>query len=299
LSFDWIGDYALIGLAERNELSNAVLGEIGEFIEMPAAMPERRAAFVASLQDLPVYAAIQVRSRVAAALALGLLREIGEREAADLARWGTAPPYRGTQITTVTAREGRATLTLYYCLTPDSLVMALNEAALHVAIDGLLDAPPVPADGAKQDASAAQAVLELAFAPGSPLYKSLAWGATAALLDDLNDAPSLAEAVLRGDPGVRSEPARARAAYRAVYGVVPVTLEGQDFTLGAEGISFPPRGTVNAPIWPDLPVPGSPLDRVLSRLARLRTALSFDVEPWSPPGRPLQSLHARAMVEER
>jgi hypothetical protein len=266
---------------------------------MPSATAERSHAIATTLQDLPVYAAIQVKSRVAAALALGVLREIGEREAAGLASWDTATAYRGTQITSVTAREGRATVTLYYGLTADALVMALNEAALHVAIDTLFDAPPKPIDEARQDPSAAQSVLELAFTPGSPLYRSLAWGATAALLDEPNDAPSLAEAVLRGDPSARADPARARAAYRAVLGVVPLTLEGKDFALGADGIAFPPRGTINAPVWPELPVPGSPLEKVLSGLTRLRTALSFEDEPGSAPDHRLQSLHAHITVEER
>jgi hypothetical protein len=298
-SLDWVGDYAFVGVADRNELSNAVLRELGEFVEMPSATAERSHAVAALLQDLPVYAAIQVRSRVAAALALGVLREIGEREAADLARWDSAPAYRGTQITTVTAREGRATITLYYGLTSDAVVAALNEAALHVAIDALLDAPPRPIDEARHDPSAAQSVFELAFAAGSPLYRSLAWGATAALLDEPNDAPSLAEAVLRGDPGARTDPARARAVYRAVLGVVPLTLEGKDFTLGPDGVAFPPRGTINAPVWPELPVPGSPLEKVLGGLARFRTALSFEDEPGSPADHRLQSLHAHVTVDER
>jgi hypothetical protein len=105
--------------------------------------------------------------------------------------------------------------------------------------------------------------------------------------------------VLRGDPAAAKDPVHARAVFRSVFGVVPLTLEGQDFTLGPDGIGFPPRGSANSPIWPDVPVPGSPLDKVLARLGRFRTAFSFDDEPGSAPGRPFQSLQARATLELR
>jgi len=52
-------------------------------------------------------------------------------------------------------------------------------------------------------------------------------------------------------------------------------------------------------VYPVLPVPGSPLERVLGGLARVRTALSFDPEPGSAPGQPLASLHARVTLELR
>ncbi|HEX3594549.1 MAG TPA: hypothetical protein VHU80_05590, partial [Polyangiaceae bacterium] len=299
-SLDWVGDYALVGVANRNELSNAVLRELGEYLELPAEEPAPHESVATLLQELPVYAAVQVRSRIAAGVALGVLRELGEREAAGLVHWGTAPEYRGTPVTTVTGREGRGTITLYYGLTSDAVVFALNEAALHVAIDDLLDAPPVPLDtGRKDDAATGQAVFDMTFAENSPLYRSIAWGAVAALLDQPNDSPSLAEAVLRGDPLAAGDPARVHAAFRSVFGVVPLTLEGREFTLGSDGMGFPPRGSANAPAWPDVPVAGSPLDKVLSRLGRLRTALSFEDEPGSTPERRFQSLHARATLELR
>lgn len=299
-SLDWVGDYALVGVANRNELANAVLTQFGEYLEIPPDAPPPRDSFIALLEELPVYAAIQVKSRLAAGVALGVLREIGEKESSGLAKWGTAATYRGTPITTVTGHEGHSTLTLYYGLTADALVFALSEAAVHVAIDELLDMPPVPLDPkTKDDPSTGQAVFDLAGAAGSPLYWALAWGATAAFLDETSDAPSLAEAVLRGDPGAAADPAHARAVFRSVFGSVPLTLEGKEFTLGPDGIGFPPRGSASSPVFPELPFPGSPLDKLLSRLARFRTALSFDDEPGSTPTQAFQSLHARATVELR
>jgi hypothetical protein len=301
LAFDWVGDYAIVGLANRSELSNAVLDRFRPYLEVPA---ETRAAsddsFVSNLVDLPIYAAIAVKSRVGAALALAVVREFGEKESQGIARFGRAHDYRGQQISTVTGHEARATITLYYSLLPDALVASLNEAALHGAIDGLLDAPPAPVPpGENGDVLAAQAVLDLAGGATSPLYRSLGWLATAAFFDHPNESPSLAEAVLRGAPEAAKNPARARAIARTVFGVVPLTLDGRDFSLEPDGMTVPGRGSANAPAWPDTPMPGSPLDKVLSRLGRLRTALSFDEEPGSKPERPFRSLHARVTFELR
>ncbi len=201
-----------------------------------------------------------MKSRLTAGVALGVLREIGERESSGLAKWGTAATYRGTPITTVTGHEGHSTITLYYGLTADALVFALSEGALHVAVDELLDMPPVPLDPkTKDDPSTGQAVFDLAGAAGSPLYRALSWGATRAFLDETNDAPSLAEAVLRGDPGAASRsPRTRRAVFRAVFGSVPLTLEGKEFTLGPDGIGFPPRGSASSPVFPELPFPAPP-----------------------------------------
>ena len=154
-------------------------------------------------------------------------------------------------------------------------------------------------DRESADPTGAQAVLDVAGDPKSPLYRSLGWGATAALFYGGNESPSLAEAVLRGNPEASRNPERARAVARAVFGVVPLTLDGHDFSLGPDGMNVPGRGSANAPSWPETPPQGSPLDRVLSRLARLRTALSFDEEPGSRPDREFQSLHARVTFELR
>lgn len=301
LVFDWLGDYAIVGVANRNELSNAVLAELAPYLELPAEpRPSDDAPEISHLADLPIYAAVAVKSRVAAAVALALVREVGEKETIGVVRWGKKPDYRGQQISTVVGFEGRTMIILYYSLLPDALVASFNEPTLHGAIDDLLDAPPIPVrPGENGDVLAAQAILDMAGNPTSPLYRSLGWAATAALLEQPNESPSLAEAVLRGDPAAAKDPERARAVARAVFGVVPLTLDGREFSLGPEGMRFPGRGSANAPEWPDVPLPGSPLEKVLGRLGRIRTALSFDDEPGSNPDRAFRSLHARVTFEIR
>ena len=42
-------------------------------------------------------------------------------------------------------------------------------------------------------------------------------------------------------------------------GATPLTGDGGAYSLAAEGVRDPLRGSAYAPIWPPLPVPGSPM----------------------------------------
>jgi hypothetical protein len=295
LTFDWIGDYALAGVANRNEFANAVHVMLSDALEAPPSTPRPPQDDDALLANLPVYAAIGVKSRLGAAVVLTALRELAREAAPGAAVWDSAPPYRGNEVVKITVRDGGISVALYYSLLERALVASLNEGALHTAIDQLLDAPPTQAPEQTQE-QPSQAVLDIGGDRGSPLYLAALWLTKAKAFDQGYGSAMIAEAVLRGAPDVASEPARARELMKAYFGVVAVTADGHDYVLAPEGVKDPIRGTPNAPSWPELPVPGSASDRVLSRLAHLRTGLSFDTEPGSTPGAPLQSLHARLEI---
>jgi len=65
-----------------------------------------------------------------------------------------------------------------------------------------------------------------------------------------------------------------------------------------EGLRDAARGSAYAPSWPPIPVPGSPLDKVLTALTHVRTVLSFDDEGQAEKKK-LRSLHAKAVLEMR
>ncbi len=296
LAFDWIGDYGVVGVADRNELANTALMLASDDIEMPLepAHPKHEETFE-ELADLPIYAAIEVRSRLGAAVALTALHELADKSAPGAATWGKAASYRGNDIVAVTDDEAHQKITVYYSLLPSALVVSLNEGTLHVAINQLLDAPPVSAPGGSNAADAAQLSLDVTGTPTGALYRALVWCATAEALDSPNDSAALAEAVFRGVPESEHDAGRARAALRAAFGVVPLTVDGFDFSWGPDGIRDPARGSANAPVWPDVPVHGSILDKL--KLRRLRAAVSFDDEPGQTSKTPFQSLHARLAVQ--
>ncbi len=301
LGFDWLGDYALVGAANRNEAANVVHQILGEQLEPPGPEPteRRRRSEAEWLANLPVYAAIGVKSRVGAGVAIAALRKLVESSLPGT-RWEAPATYRGQEVVRITVRESRAEVSLYYALLDEALVLSLNEGALHGAIDQLLDAPPVLVDQGRPTASdrgAAQLVMDLAASRGTALYQVALWLATVGVLEHTHEGVDTAEAALRGAPEAAGDPARARQIMKAYFGTVPLTPEGREYVLSPDGIRDPVRGTHHAPEWPALPVPGSPLDRVLSHLSGLRTSLAFDDEPGGTPEAPLQSLHATVKFE--
>jgi hypothetical protein len=141
-------------------------------------------------------------------------------------------------------------------------------------------------------------VQELSGEPKSAPYRVLAGCATEALVESTHGPRELAASFLLGTRDV--EPAASDALMRAYLGTVAATPEGRSYVLAPDGTRDPLRGTLHAPAYPDLPVPGSPVERVLTRLARLRSSLSFDDEPaLATPTERVLSFHARARLELR
>jgi hypothetical protein len=307
LQFDWLGDYAGFGVDDRNELVNAVYSMLSWKMQLPdpdldAASRRTRRSFSESvLVDLPVYGVIAIQSRIAAGVALAAMRTKLEQSAPGVASWGEGPKHR--EVPTVEVKVGRifgeGTLTLYYALTESALVVSLNRSTLEHAIDRLLDAPPSASD-VKQGTTTpelSQFVAEWSASPGSALSVLTGWAFTDRMLDNAQRSRNLAEAVLLSEPARGKDVQRLRSMTRAYFGSSVSTPEGLDYELAVDGVKDPVRGTAHAPIWPELPVPGSPLERLLTRLYGVRSDLSFDDEPAAAGQETaLRSLHARLRV---
>jgi hypothetical protein len=300
IQFDWLGEYAFVGTLSRNELANAFHPLLARRLELASDDDgSSNQRFLESLANLPVYAAVAVKSRLGAGVFLTAVRKMAREAAPGMATWSDAAPYRGNDIVAVKAHERGIDVTLYYSLTANALVLSFNEAVLHRVIDQLSERPPRrEAKGATGSPDSGQFVQELSGEPGSALYRVLAWLATEALVESTNGARDLAASFLLGTRDL--DPQGSDALMRAYLGTVAVTPEGRSYVLSPEGVRDPVRGTRHAPVYPDLPVPGSPVERVLTRLARLRSALSFDDEPaLATPTARVLSFHARARLELR
>jgi|GEM_PF-1429366 len=79
-------------------------------------------------------------------------------------------------------------------------------------------------------------------------------------------------------------------------GAIPLTRDGRSFELTASGIGKKLRGTEHSPNWPALPVPKSPIERILQSVQRMRSSISFDAEPSPNPERPERSLEIELEV---
>jgi hypothetical protein len=80
----------------------------------------------------------------------------------------------------------------------------------------------------------------------------------------------------------------------AYFGSVPLTPDGQRYSLSPQGVRDPRRGTAHAPEWPAVPTPGAPAEQLMAAFGGLRSDLSFDVEPQLSSADPsLRSLRVR------
>ncbi len=259
LQFDWVGDFVSIGVLDRAALAQCILllAKSTHVPQMPLGKGGRLrdADFIVALARLPVHAELAVKNPVGATVALASLRAIAE-DAAPL--------------------KADVEVSVYYALTKGALVVALSEMAIHAVIDARLDGKaPVPAATA---GSGSQLSVEASSERGRAAWTSLAWISEGELLERSDGASaSIAEALLRGAPEA-SDAATARSLGFAYFGAAPLTPDGGVYSLGPDWLKDPARGTLFAPAWPNLPVPGSPIDALLSAITRARADLSFDDE---------------------
>lgn len=301
LSLDWLGDHVMFGVADRAELiaTARAFRRARELpIERPANAEDLGRESVArselgGLSGFPAYFVVGLRSRVAAAIALTVLKQQLTEAAGGTVEWKPFASHRGVEVVRVLGRESRDEIALYYALAGDHLLVSLNRSVMRwlieQAVDGKLREP-----SAKPSTSDGQVVLELAPSKKGPLRALLGWGLAMAAAEHEAGARAAAEAVLRGVPESAHKAERSAELSAAYLGAAPLTPDGRRYWMAPDGIADPLRGTAHAPEWPAVPAPESPADRLLTALSRLRVDLSFDEEaPGNASTPPLRSLRLR------
>jgi hypothetical protein len=298
LTFDWLGDYAFIGVADRNELALAARYQ-------PDISPERadgqhKDAELRAAALTPAYAGIAIRSTAGAAIALALLKRVGDEVAPGSLTWSEARKHRGIAVMSVRGNDPEvADIRLYYALTPHALLLSLNPAVLEALIDQFADGAAPQAVEGKAAERAPQLVVDLKGKKQGAVATVLSWLLTRALTENSGRAYDAANAVFLGAPELAAEPEKASQLMRNYFGSAARTPEGRSFAFGPDGVLDPLRGSASSPAWPVIPVPDSPVARVVDRLAALRSEVSFDPEPSAQPGSALQSLRVRLTISLR
>jgi hypothetical protein len=283
--FDWLGDHVMLGVEDRAELANLAYSQYvldhGPALEPPLPVPATNDSLPSSADDhdpefealRSVYAVVGLSSSTGAAVALETVRAFaGERF-----HWHPPAPYRDVYVVDVEFRDARQAQHVYYAICPKALVIAFRSSTLARLIDAEL-AGRAPAALSEKDTRRGQLVLDLKKNSGGAIETIMTWLLAGQLGEGAGASRAWAEAVLRGVPEARQQPEAFRSAARAYLGSVPLTPEGKLFELSAEGVRDPDHGSQHAPIFPELPVAGSPLARALGRFTSLRTEVAFDQE---------------------
>ena len=297
-SFDWLGEYAFVGVADRNELAEAARFRRAIDPGGPEfARDYDRDREEDLLAKVPAYAGVAIRSSTATAIALGLLKKVGDEATPGTLLWSEVRKHRGIALMSVhSTDDGESKYTLYYALTPHALLFSLNADVLETVIDQYVDGKAPQAASGKPSERAAQLVVDLKGKQQGALYTVLSWLLTQNLQHD-ELAVASADALFRGAPELTLDPAKAARVMRNYFGSVPLSLEGRPYGFGVDGVQDPLRGSGSSPKWPILPVPGSPIAKVLARLSSVRSQISFDDEPsGGRPGAAPQSLRVHLTV---
>jgi hypothetical protein len=313
---DFLGDWAMVGLADRPRIADVAQKLRAEIPQKPEAEPTKHVDDVAEAARIPAYAAVEVRSTSGAALALAALRKMADETLRGMLSWNDVGVEHGTTVFRVAIgrrredgaenpQQERPELSLFYALTDKAFLLSLDEGVLHQLVRDLAEGRGPVADdpgksppGDRTNASnASQLVFDLTGEREGGLFTVLAWFFSEQLVGASSPSRAQAEAVLRGAPERASDAAATRALAFAYFGAVPTPPYGGVYTLATDGLHDPALGSASAPRWPPLPVAGSTVDKLLGAIGRFRSEVAFDSEGHDPrTGRAMQSLHVRAAM---
>lgn len=296
VSISWIGNYAMLGVLDLPSLANA-LALTREVPSVPASdqSASREQDELAALAQLPLYAAVEVTSASATAIALAVLRKQFEDKSIQ---WRPEVEYRNAKIHEVRLSDLDGA-SLFYAIGRKTLFVSLSKVVLQRLLDDEIDGKAPKAVRAGSAGAEGQFALDLAGVQGGGLLTSLSWLLEKELRGTAWQARSRAEALLRGDPKTVSDAEYFKSLALRYFGAIPVTPDGTQYRLSERGVTDAARGSAHAPVWPILPVAGSDAAKVLQGFVGLRTQLAFDREPSVDPQDPQNSLAVSIEIERR
>jgi hypothetical protein len=303
---EWLGGWMMIGLADRSAAANLLRESSRASLQVPIQGEPGRSIFMGhmaltmlhALTDLPGYVGIGVKDAKAAAAAL-----LPEHKRVEPMAFGSSVltplgTYRGAPIVELlldvdASPPGSDDIALYYALDGGSLLLSLKVGILRELIDERTEGrgpAHLPPDQAAPGAP--NLTFELVPTKGGGLWTGLGRSLAADAREGADRRRVIAEALLWGAPDRAGDAGAIEALGKAYFGVSPGPPDGGAYSLAPDGARDPWWGTPHAPRWPEVPIPGSPQERLLQALSQLRTELSWD-EEWKGGGAPLKSVRAQ------
>jgi hypothetical protein len=296
IALDWLGDWLLVGVEDRTETVRSWFAlDTNAVPQAPANENDRendRRNMYATVLQTPAYLAFGVDNVIGAALFLTVAKKLIGDASPGLVTWNEGPAYKGQRTVHIAvAAEKLGSDTpggdVWYALSNDALIFALSEPVLHHLLDERRGGKGTRA--AAKISNETQFVLE--WSSVGPLRQLLGWLLEKTAVDSINRSRNRAENFLRGAPG-----ADLHALALAYEGAEPLPPDGGHYTLAADGVRDPARGSAVRERWPALPVAGSPVERLMTAVSRFRGEIAIDQEQHVEGQAAMQSLHARVTL---
>jgi len=304
LGIGWVGDWVMVGVEDRVAIAD-LFTYVDDRVQLPD--PDRKELDPFSDDELwirlgsaPVYAAAAVKNTAALVATLGGIRALVNEVAPGTVDWGEHSTYRDLPIVRVGIKPDAPLIrrpkiaeafALYYIQTGEAFVIAVDPTVLHAVADRLL-AGETPKPG--QD-DGAQLIVEARSEPGKAMWTVGSWLFQGEAVAARGVAERAAEILYLGAPGADG-PALLVALGHAYLGGAPLSARGSaSFSLGPTGAGDPAFGTPLSRVFPELPLPESPVAGLMARLLGFRVEVSFDKEP-AAAGPDARSLHSHLRI---
>ena len=196
--------------------------------------------------------------------------------------------HRDVHIVRVTSPLAQGA-SLYYALTSDTLLFAFDKGTLARQLDAR-------AEGHGVSTSILGGTEQFSFDAGMLKHSALWWALAWRLEYDAQRASrssrQVAQLLCDGAPAEKNA---IDTLARNYFGARPVAADGGSYACGAAGAADATYGSAPQSRHPELPVPGSPIAKLLDVLAGVHATLAFDEDPVSH--RP-DSLHASVTLRD-
>ncbi|MCA9546623.1 MAG: hypothetical protein KC613_19595 [Myxococcales bacterium] len=281
LGLDWLGEWVMVGTADRSGLWDAALS-LGEVpgTHGPGAFGDGETRKKV-INRMPLYAGAHVAQPLALAGALTALKALAQSAAPGMLTWEPTARYRDVDIVTVQEKFEGPGIAVHYAVAKGVFLLAFERATLEAQLDAVLDGqiPKAAAAGDARDDNP-QSLIEVRPAAGDGWLARTLLGLTEWANLRANRAALFAwEDLIVGMPGLPEDPAARDAVAKAWLGYTPASAHGGIYRQAPGGeVEHSVYGSEVAPSWPELPVADSPVTAFTRQLAELTLSVSFEGE---------------------
>ena len=278
LSVSFVGDWVRAGLDEGSAIWDIAASEhMISGLQTDDTSQNTRINFDSLIPKLPVWIAVNIKSRLLLAAALTALRAKVEETANGLVKWQKDAPYRDIPITRVRAKENDSAdalqVSIYYAIAKNVLLISLRRDILNLRIDDVLEGR-TPKSG-RLPGTPSQFALDFAPLLGGWLRRAAHASLDTTAVEAHERACIGFEVLARGVGAIPTDPAAKRELALRLLGYDPESPQGGPFTWHDGVCEHAVYGNPVEPRAPDANDASLPLHALVSDIGSLRFALGL------------------------